>query len=243
MGRKYEMSWDGPKKRWVKMFGGVRYRVQAEDLPGVEIPTAEGSYRQANEWWRAKLAELTGPTPLERVVNDIKTIAATGSMNDSKRKADAADWVVKGLGIDDPRKAADKMLGLLAPTPVDPASDMARVELLTQLRRLEDLPAPQDRRLGVVVDRFLAVENKKGKPLTFREIRQVMTLWKNFGTLTTESMDVGKIDENLVEALYLQLRNAELAASVKKKRWDFFKRFCRYLWSRRLIDSRATCTT
>ena len=56
MPRLYLMSWEGPPhNRWVKMYKGVRYRVSCQDL-GAMMFTKEGTAKQANEWWRKKLA-------------------------------------------------------------------------------------------------------------------------------------------------------------------------------------------
>jgi hypothetical protein len=63
--RKYEMSWDKHQSRWTKMYKGVRHVVSCYSLGAP--PTKEGSAEKANEWWRAKKAELNGhsarPTP------------------------------------------------------------------------------------------------------------------------------------------------------------------------------------
>ena len=64
MPRSYQMSWDGSKDRWVKMYKGQRYTVACSVLNAP--PSKEESYRQANAWWQKKRAEIDG----ERVTVD-----------------------------------------------------------------------------------------------------------------------------------------------------------------------------
>ena len=52
----YSMTWEPGPRRWRKMYRGKVYTVSALDL-GV-TPTKDGSFRQANDWWTAKRAEL-----------------------------------------------------------------------------------------------------------------------------------------------------------------------------------------
>jgi integrase len=68
MGRVSEMSWEPERKRWVKMYRGVRYRVSCAEL-GVSLWTQEGSRMAANEWWRKKRIEIEAQmqTPDEQV--------------------------------------------------------------------------------------------------------------------------------------------------------------------------------
>jgi integrase len=52
----YEMSWDARNRRWHKMHRGQRFVVSCRQLRTPE--TKEGSYHQANIWWRQKLSEI-----------------------------------------------------------------------------------------------------------------------------------------------------------------------------------------
>lgn len=63
MPRACYMSWNGRDNRWEKMFKGKRYSVSVSDLHGA-FPSKEGSLKQANEWWKNKLAELVQPFAL-----------------------------------------------------------------------------------------------------------------------------------------------------------------------------------
>src|SRR5262249_52203396 len=71
MPRQYEMSWEGaPAYRWRKMFKGVMYRVSCEELRA-PVWTKEATGKLANQWWRTKLATLTGPSPLKRQLDSM----------------------------------------------------------------------------------------------------------------------------------------------------------------------------
>ena len=60
MPRHYSMSWEGhPHYRWVKMFTGVRYRVNCSELPIDRTKyTRVGSATAANAWWDARRREV-----------------------------------------------------------------------------------------------------------------------------------------------------------------------------------------
>jgi integrase len=63
------MSWDDKQKRWVKMYKGQRYTVACSVLGAPD--TKDGSRVAANNWWKAKRAEIDSkntprpPLPLE----------------------------------------------------------------------------------------------------------------------------------------------------------------------------------
>jgi integrase len=69
MPRAYEMTWDDRQSRWVKMYKGQRYTVACSVLNAPD--TKEGSRVQANQWWKARRAEIDSankprpPLPLE----------------------------------------------------------------------------------------------------------------------------------------------------------------------------------
>jgi hypothetical protein len=58
MPRLVEMTWVRSMKRWSKMYRGVRYLISCRQLGTAE--TEEASVAAANEWWRAKKAEVDG---------------------------------------------------------------------------------------------------------------------------------------------------------------------------------------
>ena len=59
MARVFAMTWVPSRKGWLKKYQGKMYSVSCRQLGTPE--TKEASYRQANDWWEKKLAELTGP--------------------------------------------------------------------------------------------------------------------------------------------------------------------------------------
>src|SRR5262245_17445726 len=56
MPRKTLMTWAPSSRRWRKMHRGVWYSVSCRQLGVAE--TKEASWRAANAWWQAKLAEV-----------------------------------------------------------------------------------------------------------------------------------------------------------------------------------------
>jgi integrase len=82
MARVYQMSWDGPRARWTKMYRGARYYVACSVLNAPA--TKEASYQAANEWWRRKRAEVDSataatpgapPSPLEELSRAVGAVS------------------------------------------------------------------------------------------------------------------------------------------------------------------------
>ncbi len=81
--------------------------------------------------------------------------------------------------------------------------------------------------------RFLELARGECKPLTYLELTRY---FNGLAALLGDNADVGIIDEARVEKVYLDLRRSGLSDSVMKKRYGFFIRFVRYLWSARMIE-------
>jgi integrase len=96
--------------------------------------------------------------------------------------------------------------------------------------RLIQSPPDPDRSVQSCGQAFLEIIKGKVKPMSFREIKWVIE------NLPHQTSDAAIYDERYTEKVYLKLRDADLSESRKKKRWDIFRRFLRYLWSLRLID-------
>src|SRR4051812_19510791 len=74
MARKLHMSWEGaPNYRWVKMYKGTRYRVTCEEL-GAMVFTKEASAALANTWWEKKQSQLSGPSPVARILEAVEQV-------------------------------------------------------------------------------------------------------------------------------------------------------------------------
>jgi integrase len=60
MARVFQMSWIAKTATWMKEYKKRKYAVSCRQLGAP--PTKEGSYRQANDWWARKKAEIDGYT-------------------------------------------------------------------------------------------------------------------------------------------------------------------------------------
>src|SRR5262245_43686623 len=95
MPKKFLMTWKPGDRRWRKMHRGVVYTVSCRQLRVAE--TKEASWRAANAWWQAKLAEvLAGPEDPALV---------------RSRKAEALLREFRKLGDADRRLLVDELLG------------------------------------------------------------------------------------------------------------------------------------
>lgn len=219
MPRSYEMSWEGaPKYRWVKMFKGTRYRVTCEEL-GAMVWTAEGSYRLANEWWRKKLAELTQPHPttatLDRhEIGDLKEVIARGE----------AAKAMLTLKTEDP--------GLRETFYTPKLHDHIVASVAA---KLEPEMVPPDRALSKLAERFLAVEQARGKAAgTFGDLAYYVRKIQTDCPLL-RSLDASTINEATVTDFYTWLRNQSgQVPAVQKKLWGYFRRLVRFVAGQRL---------
>lgn len=103
----YLMSWHPKTRRWEKMYRGTRLTVSCRQLAkwsGRHVPdTKDGSYQVANEWIKAKIAELdAAPTPLDEELNEIRRrrdwCRARG-MHDEVKRYDRLLTTTKKTGV------------------------------------------------------------------------------------------------------------------------------------------------
>ncbi len=80
-------------------------------------------------------------------------------------------------------------------------------------------------------ERFLQVEGAELKPTGYTDlVRGIRAFYRG-----RESLDVRAIDEGFVEQEHISIRQNYPAAATRKKRWGFFKRLVKYLYSKRLM--------
>jgi integrase len=230
------MSWEGaPAYRWVKMFKGVRYRVTCQEL-GAMVWTKEATAKAANEWWRKKLAELTGPTPLERVVTNLGQVA-----QDRAEAAKVTTAVLAGGG--NPGRILLEYLLQSGGTPEEmtraceaiPRDEQGQLEALGKLQEaLGTAPVPADFSVATQAELFLDVVRLSiRKPGTFGDLAYYVR--GKIQTFLGANTDVRAINEDTVERFYKELRKAG-SPSVQFKVWAHFKRFLTYLWSKGRIE-------
>jgi integrase len=120
MPRKYEMTWEGaPAFRWARQHQGVRHRISCADLGLPEaLWTQEGSYLDANRWWKNKRAALEAVPALDAPSAQVARVLETVPLEQLRA------LVEKG-------EAARKLLHILSLTGADQNPETA-AELLTQ---------------------------------------------------------------------------------------------------------------
>jgi integrase len=214
MPRKDQMSWEGsPNFRWVKLYKGVRYRITCKEL-GAQVHTKDATRALANEWWLRKKEEIGGATAHDETEAFVDSILDGPPEGDAAQAHQLADELMEGfVGVTTYKKAVEALeAGLARPAKVTERSVKANGES------------------------FLEVEKGDMKPLSYRELRQyVQSLYAEGGPLQPDD-DVNILHEGTIERVYLQLRNSKLSPGAKKKRWGFFRRFTKFVWSRRLIE-------
>lgn len=213
---KEEMTWDKHKKRWARMHKGIMYRVVPSQLrhDPAQKDVRDATRAAANDWWHQKYLEIEGPLQkdeTEAYVDSILDGPPEGSDPEAHR---LADELMEGIvSVATYKRATEAMeAGLARPAKVTERSVKANAES------------------------FLEVVQGDMKPLSYRELRQyIQSLYAEGGPFKPED-DVAILHEGTVERVYLQLRKSKLSPGAKKKRWGFFRRFTKYVWSRRLIE-------
>lgn len=234
MARKYLMSWQGaPQYRWRKMYRGVSYVVTCAELRSPRL-TQEGSGKLADDWWRAKKAEIDGLTPIEGIPDHgRRTLEAVVGrpLNSVPEVAQAALEMIERVNQQPiATYPIEQLEGVAAALrgQADPAeAGGAMREALDQ--------TPTERTLKANALRWLDLIRGEVKPTSFREIKEFVR-WFCALPITGENMDVAAVNEAKVEEAFLFLKKAKLSPATKKKRWGFFRRLVKYLWGRKLID-------
>ena len=228
------MSWEGPPHyRWVKMFKGVRHRVNCSDLPiARENWTWEGSYQAANEWWIEKRRTLEAvPTDPQRQEMEARLQWAKTNEPDEVPELERLlqhDTHEEELAVAS-TLAYLREQGIVIELPDDVDGQVLKEvfgnERVWQERRARTTATPKESTLTAAAAEFLSVVCQQTKPKTYREIKEYLEKLP-----TSLPDDVGKIDELSVSNMYTQLARAKLSATTRKKRFGFFKRFVKYLY-------------
>jgi integrase len=125
----------------------------------------------------------------------------------------------------DTRAKLDAIMARLMATP-EQDRDFA-VAQWVELDNLRAAPAPVKTTTTIrqQVDKFISLQTHLA-PLSVKVVK--MTLYRLPG-----DTDASTVDEEFVENYFIGLRGA---AENKKKDWMWFKKFVRFLWSKRVID-------
>ena len=240
MPRNAVMSWEGPPHyRWVKMFKGVRHRVNCSDLPvSRENWTWDGSYQAANQWWAEKLRTL-GELPFDPQRHEMEARIQWAKENEPDEVPELERLLQHDISEEESTVAStlaylrDQGVVIELPEDVD-AQVLKEVfgnERIWQDRRARMVTTPKDSTLTATIAEFLAIVGQQTKPKTYRELKEYL---EKLPTALPD--DVGKIDEITVGKVYAQLAMASLSAATRKKRFGFFKRFVKYLYEGNRIE-------
>lgn len=228
MGRVYKMSWEAGRKRWAKMFKGRRFLVTCEELGAP--PTAEGSYHAANQWWETKLGELLRPQQQEQ---ELLNRYPKTELLEKIKAGEAAKQLLQGLGEYPlfPQQSPEEM-------PVVVKGD-GSLNLPGSSQLVGDIgkPVHLDRTLAHHVERFLQIEQARGKaPLTYADIRYFIHKAMSCPALPS-SLDIAEINASTLTTFYAWLRNdSDMTPKSQQKCFQYFRRMVRFLWSEELIQ-------
>jgi integrase len=231
MPRKYEMNYDGaPNYRWRKMHKGVSYSVKCEELEAT-VWTKEGSGKLANEWWRKKIAEIEGKPA------DVKALESIPDIESLKRMIEAgqaARAILKEMPYKTPdRETIDRLLGFRQDCGEVPSDVHQRADMVEQVvRKVNPAAAPADRQFKAAAEGFLALVKGDMKASSYRDLcASIRQLYPQYA-----AMDVGAVNEDFVQRVFVGLRDSKLANGVVVKRWQFFTRLVEHFWSMRLCE-------
>ncbi len=236
MPRKYEMSWDKHQSRWTKMYKGVRHVVSCYSLGAP--PTKEGSAERANEWWRAKKAELDGysarPAPGSPQAVQALLEAWAGQSLTSEAEAAAAllDFEEHFTENSMPREVQEALLG---------SERVAQLEVgVDALRNAPE--APPEKTIGRLVNTWVETEAQRvraGK-LGLARANMNRVCLHHFRNWLGANSPV----EAVTEGKWLEWYTF-LSGQISKGVWDVShvdrifavaRRFVRFLWDMRLVE-------
>jgi hypothetical protein len=153
-----EMTWEGTKLRWRKMYKGKVYVIACSAL-GVE-PTKVGSYKAANEWWVAKRAEIDGRMPafIHPHAAVIDTLAAMRAWAQGHGEAETASAIKRDMEMLEEDREGDlhssiarSLLG----------GEVARAVWRDRLNRSEVAPTHKDRTIACQVARWVELQRAR----------------------------------------------------------------------------------
>jgi hypothetical protein len=211
MGRHYRLSWDAIHHQWRKRVNGQPFRVTCGEL-GLprERWTKEQSYQAANEWLDN---QLLGTKPiLDRIADDAGGLEALAAN------------LVKG-------QASAELLSFIAKG--NQESSELTTEIMQAMARAINPLVPHNATVSASIDAFLDTLRSKGmKAKTYKEIQITMDTLKEWWGPTP----IAELDEKRVADAYKRIANMNVNQNTKHKRWGFFKRWAKFVWSMGVIE-------
>jgi integrase len=216
------------------MYKGQRYRVTCTELRAM-IYTKEASGKLANAWWEKKVAELKGPSPVAQVLQAVDEMPLH-KLRELMERGDAVKRILAELPFVKADFAPEEVGRIVGESVADEDEALGKIsEVVGKI--IEGGGAQTGRSLKHHGERFLALTCGTTGPMSYREVHDFVTsLYSATAAGLSEEMDIGELNEEKVEGVYLWLKEASLTTPTKKKRWGFFKRLVRYCWEARAID-------
>ena len=253
MARQYEMSWEGaPNYRWAKMYKGARYRVSCDDL-GVGRSKKE-SYQKANEWWRAKQAEIEQKrvqpehADAERVIQQRVAYARANNPGLLPVLEEAAlrlhelapdDAVLLDKPSIESNLKIAKLFGIEVPEDLD---EKALQYFFGDTRVWQDrlacfTPTSSEKTAENNIAKFLDEAKTQQKPATHRELSRHFKKLLDQSTVLHRQADITKVNEETVSEYYHWLTDQNLSTATHNKYLGFFKRFIEWLYQQYKIEA------
>lgn len=224
MPRKSLMSYDGKNRAWVKMFKGVRYRIQCSDLHPTDT-TKVGTYQLANDWWLRKHAELLPPplTVIDKLKESLRKARPTQTeeqlndfvtwLTDAQIDPSPGQLALNLLSVGSmPRELVEAVLGKQHAQQIEDAID-GKKDALT--------PTIND-----AIEEFVKIWSTRMKPRTAIEMVTIIRRLQQ---------DNLTFDEKGVLAAFNNLNARELASAGKRKIWSYYKRLVTFVAEQGII--------
>lgn len=233
MARQYLMGWQGaPQFRWRKTFDGKPYEVTCREL-GAMVFTAEASYKAANAWWTAKLAELQGvPGRVDRFMD-----ALLPDLEGRERERDVREREIQR------GKIISGVIGKLAKIEgergrlLTPEECRRAVALMPEVDALEPpVPVVVGKTVGQSLDSWLLLKRRKLKPKSIKEVITFVGEWKCLEGVLSADMAVKVIDEDKLHDVFTAVVGRVLGPVAQSKRWIRFREFVEWIAEMRWIE-------
>jgi hypothetical protein len=206
------MSWDAINIQWRKMVGGRTLRVSCGEL-GLprECWTKEQSYQAANAWLDNQM--IVAKPVVEKV-------------------ADCAGGLESLIANMVDGQVSAELLAFIAKHSIqEPSEDTA--EIMQAMARAINPQVPHNATVSASIDTFLDTLRSKGmKAKTYKEIHITMETIKDWWGQTPAA----DLDEKRVADAYKRIAGMDVIQNTKHKRWGFFKRWAKYVWSMGVIE-------
>lgn len=236
------MSWEPRGRRWWKMLGGTRYVVSCRQLSawvGAHVPdNKEQSYQHANQWWRAKKAEVEAslpPHPNAQYLDLLGRRLAWSQAHGRNDLAQSLDDTIEQVRSD----ATGELDGRVNPFDLPSVvTDLMESAVWTDRLSEENLdPTPPDRTIGAQVDRYLALERVRTESdqLSVSEFDTIRRCLHVFRDHLGRSNPIDGLDADRWEGWWSHLVTQAISVEYKKKRLRIAKTFVAWLAEKGLI--------